>query len=147
MIEETGSVVELKGKQVALVLCQKSSFCEHCASMESCQVGSDNRSMLVEANNALGAAVGDQVRLVTSSRTFLQSSFLLYIVPLLFLIAGAVSGQFVAGLMENGPDPNLMSAIIGTAFLAGSFVLIRLGSRVIPKESTMPRVAKILQKD
>ena len=95
MISETGSVVELKGKQVAVVLCKKSSFCRHCASMESCQVGDDNRTMVVEALNAIGAKVGDKVRIVTSSRSFLQSSFLLYIVPLLSLIVGGILGQII----------------------------------------------------
>jgi sigma-E factor negative regulatory protein RseC len=144
MLEEVGSVVELKGKGVAVVLCEKSSFCENCASTRNCQVGTDNRSMLVEAHNQLGAAVGDRVKVATSSKTFLQSSFILYIVPLLFLIAGAVSGQVVGTMLEQGPDPNLLSAILGVAFLAGSFVLIRVGSRAIPKEITMPRVIEIL---
>jgi sigma-E factor negative regulatory protein RseC len=88
--------------------------------------------------------VGDRVKVATSSKTFLQSSFILYIVPLLFLIAGAVSGQVVGTMLEQGPDPNLLSAILGVAFLAGSFVLIRVGSRAIPKEITMPRVIEIL---
>lgn len=147
MIEEIGKVVELKSKLVAVVLCQRSSFCEHCASMQSCQMGSDERSMLVEVQNALGAEVGDRVRLVTSSRTFLQSSFLLYIVPLLFLVAGAVCGQLLGGFLHLGLDSDLLSAILGVAFLAMSFVLIRVGSRAIPREATMPRVVEILQED
>ena len=147
MIEEIGSVVELKGKQIAVVLCQKSSFCQHCASMQSCQVGSDNRSMLVEAHNPLGAEVGDRVKVVTSSKTFLQSSFLLYIVPLLFLLVGAVSGRTIGSVLGNGLNPDLLAAIIGVAFLAASFLVIRVGSRAIPREATMPRVAEILQED
>lgn len=147
MIEEIGSIVELKGKQVATVLCEKQSFCAHCASMESCQVGSDGRSRLVEAHNLLGAKVGDKVKLATSSRTFLQSSFLLYIVPLLFLIVGAVSGQLLGSHFGLGIDPNLLSAIIGVAFLCLSFVLIRVGSRAIPRDLIMPRVVEILPED
>ena len=122
MISETGSIVELKGKHVAVVLCQKSSFCSHCASMESCQVGDDNRSMLVEAHNAIGAQVGDKVRVVTSSKSFLQSSFLLYIVPLIALIVGGIIGQLLGERMELGIDPNLLSAIFGSAFLVGAFL-------------------------
>jgi sigma-E factor negative regulatory protein RseC len=147
MIEETGSIVELKGKQIAKVLCEKQSFCAHCASMESCQVGNDGRSRLVEAHNQLGAKVGDRVKLATSTRTFLQSSFILYIVPLLFLIVGAVSGQLVGSYVQLGIDPNLLSAILGVAFLCLSFVLIRVGSRAIPRETTMPRVVEILPED
>jgi len=145
MLEEFGSVVELKGKETAVVLCQRSSFCQHCASMQSCQVADDNRSMLVEALNPLGAAVGDRVRLVTSTRSFLQSSFLLYIVPLIALVVGAVAGHQVGLRLAGGPDPNLLAAIIGTTFLVGSFFVIRVGSRAIPKEAYMPRIVEILE--
>jgi len=147
MLEEIGSVVELKGKETAVVLCQRSSFCKHCASMQSCQMADDNRSMLVEALNPLGAAVGDRVRLVTSSRSFLQSSFLLYIVPLIALVVGAVVGYQVGVRFSGGPDPNLLSAIIGTTFLVGSFFVIRVGSRAIPKEAYMPHIAEILEEE
>jgi sigma-E factor negative regulatory protein RseC len=147
MLEEFGNVVELKGKMVAVVLCQKGSFCKNCASMQSCQVSDDNRSMLVEAHNVIGAAVGDRVRLVTSSKSFLQSSFLLYIVPLIALIIGAAAGHIVGERMPAGPDPNLLAALIGTAFLVGSFFIIRIGSRAIPKESFMPRITEILSAD
>ena len=147
MIEEVGSIIELKGKQVATVLCEKQSFCTHCASMESCQVGHDGRSRLVEAHNQLGAKVGDRVKLATSSRTFLQSSFILYIVPLLFLLVGAVTGQVLGSIVHFGLDPNLLAALLGVAFLGLSFVLIRVGSRAIPRETTMPRVVEILPED
>jgi sigma-E factor negative regulatory protein RseC len=147
MLEEYGNVVELKGKMVAVVLCQKSSFCKNCASMQSCQVGDDNRSMLVEAHNVIGAEVGNKVRLVITSKSFLQSSFLLYIVPLIALIVGAVAGHLIGESMPAGPDPNLLAALIGTAFLIGSFFVIRIGSRAIPKEAFMPRIVEVLSED
>lgn len=147
MVEEFGSIVELKGKEVAVVLCEKSSSCEHCASMESCQVGTDNKSKLVEAMNTIGAGVGDRVKLAVSSKNFLQSSFLLYIVPLIALIIGAVSGQLLGTYLEVGLDPNLLAALLGTAFMVGSFFVIRVGSRAIPKEAFMPRIVEIVPED
>ena len=147
MIEEFGTIVELKGKHVAVVLCAKSSFCTHCAAMGTCQIGSDNRSMLVEASNPLGAQVGDHVKLVTSSKSFLQSSFILYIVPLIALVAGALLGFGIGERLPNGPDPNLLSAIIGVAFLVGAFLVIRVGSRAIPPETFMPRIVEIRRQE
>jgi sigma-E factor negative regulatory protein RseC len=147
MVEEYGNIVELKGKEIAVVLCEKSSFCKNCASMESCQVGDDNRSKLVEALNMLGADVGDRVKLVVSTKTFLQSSFLLYIVPLIALVFGGALGQWLGGVLQGGPDANLLSAILGTAFLVGSFFVIRVGSRAIPKETYMPRIVAVVSED
>ena len=145
MIEEFGSIVELKGKNVAVVLCQKSSSCKNCAAEGSCHVGDDNSSKLVEAHNHLAATIGDRVKIATSSRSFLQSSFLLYIVPLIFLVTGAVLGQFIAESLDNGLDSNVFSAIMGTAFLAASFLVIRIGTRSLVKEAYMPRIVEIVE--
>jgi sigma-E factor negative regulatory protein RseC len=145
MIEEYGTVVELKGKQTAVVVCEKGSFCKNCASMEACRLGDDNRSMLVDAHNPLGARVGDKVKVVTSSKSFLQSSFILYIVPLIALVIGAAIGHVLGERLETGVDPNLLSAIFGIAFLVGSFLVIRVGSQAIPREAFMPRIAEIIR--
>ena len=145
MIEEFGSIVELKGKNVAVVLCQKSSSCKNCAAEGSCHVGDDNSSKLVEAHNHLAATIGDRVKIATSSRSFLQSSFLLYIVPLIFLVTGAALGQFMAESLDNGLDSNVISAIMGTSFLAASFLVIRIGSRSLVKEAYMPRIVEIIE--
>ncbi len=147
MIEEVGSIVELKGKNVAVVLCQKSSFCENCAAEGVCHVGDDNSSKLVEVHNHLAADIGDRVKIATSTRSFLQSSFLLYIVPLIFLVTGAVIGQFLAEFLDNGLDSNVLSAIMGSAFMAGSFVILRVTTRSLAKEAYMPRVVAILDND
>lgn len=147
MMEESGTVIELKPNQIAVVLCQKSSACNHCASKSSCISGDDKGSMQVDAHNPLNAQIGNRVKLVTSSRVFLRSSFILYIVPLIALVIGAVAGQQIGERIPNGPDPNLLAAIIGCAFLAGAFVTIRVGSRALPPEDYMPSITEILSPD
>lgn len=147
MMEESGTVIELKPNRIAVVLCQKSSACNHCASKSSCISGDDKGSMQVDAHNPLNAKIGDRVKLVTSSRVFLRSSFILYIVPLIALVIGAVAGQQIGERIPDGPDPNLLAAIIGCAFLAGAFVTIRVGSRALPPEDYMPSIIEILSPD
>jgi sigma-E factor negative regulatory protein RseC len=147
MIEETGIIVELKGKSVAVVMCQKSSSCDNCATSGACSLGDDERSRLVDAHNSLGASVGDQVRIVTSTRSFLQSSFYLYIVPIIALVIGASVGTLVGQQLVNGPDPNLLSAIFGVFFMVGSFIIIRVGSQALSKEDYMPRITEIVKED
>ncbi|MGW8313047.1 MAG: SoxR reducing system RseC family protein [Desulfuromonadales bacterium] len=147
MIEEVGIVVELKGKHTAVVMCRKSSLCEHCASSGTCAIGEDSSSRLVEVQNMLGAGIGDEVCISTTTRSFLQSSFLLYIVPLIALVIGAVAGKLVGENVPTGLDPNLLSAIFGVFFMIGSFLLLRVGSSVLDKENYMPKVVSILRND
>lgn len=148
MMEENGTVIELKNKHLAIVLCEKSSACKHCASMESCKINEeDNRSMMVEAHNSIGAEVGDRVTLTISSKKFLGSSFMVYIVPLVALLIGAGIGQTIGARLDTGIDPELLSAIFGVAFLVGTFMTIKVGSKAIPRESYLPRIARVLQED
>jgi sigma-E factor negative regulatory protein RseC len=137
----------LKGKHTVMVMCKKSSLCEHCATSGSCSIGDDAKSRLVEAQNMLGAGVGDEVCISTTTKSFLQSSFLLYIVPLIALVIGAVAGKLVGENLAIGLDPNLLSAIFGVFFMVGSFVLLRVGSSVLEKENYMPKVVAILRNE
>ena len=145
MIEENGTIIELKGKATAVVMCRKSSLCEHCATSGSCMLGDDGHTRLIEVKNDLGANVGDQVRIATTTRSFLQSSFLLYIVPLIALVVGALVGKAVGDRLDVGLDPNLLSAIFGVFFMAGSFVILRVGSSALSTETYMPKIVAILR--
>jgi sigma-E factor negative regulatory protein RseC len=145
MIEEFGTVVELKSRHTALVMCKKSSLCEHCASSGVCSIGDDGHVRLIEVHNLLGAAVGDHVRIATTTRSFLQSSFLLYIVPLIALVIGAAAGKLVGEVAETGLDPNLLSAVFGVFFMIGSFLILRVGSSVLDKEDYMPKIVAIME--
>ncbi len=140
MIVEFGTLVELKSKQIAVVLCQKHSACQHCPSSGACQIGDDGNSMLVEAFNQIGAQVGDKVKVVTSTKHFLQSSFVLYILPVIGLLIGAVSGQLIAENTDIAIEPQLLAALIGVAFLVGTFLCIRVGTRALKREIFMPKI-------
>ncbi len=145
MIEEIGTVVELKGKHTAMVMCTKSSFCESCAAHSSCIIGEDGNIRLIEVQNTQGASVGERVRIATTTKSFLQSSFLLYIMPLIALVIGAVVGKLVGENLNTGLDTNLLSAVFGVFFMVGSFVILRVGSSVLSKEAYMPKIVAILR--
>ena len=145
MIEEFGTVIELKSKHTAVVLCKKSSLCEHCATSGSCAIGDDGKIRTIEVQNTLGASVGDHVCIATTTRSFLQSSFLLYIVPLIALLLGAGIGKLTGEKIDTGLDPNLLSANFGLFFMIGSFVLLRVGSSVLEQENYMPKIVAILE--
>ncbi|MDO3376559.1 SoxR reducing system RseC family protein [Geoalkalibacter halelectricus] len=146
MLEETGTIVEIKDPRTAVVLCRKSSMCENCAARTNCHTGDDGDGDLrrIEAHNGLGAVVGDTVKIAADTRSFLQGSFLLYILPLIFLLIGAGAGQLLGQRFNAGPDPNLLAALLGILFLTLSFVGIRLGTRHLSADNFMPRITEIL---
>ena len=147
MINETGTIIELKAADVALVLCQKNSACAHCSAEGVCHTGDSSQARSVEAYNPDGGQVGDQVRLSVSTRSFLRSSFLLYIVPLIALVIGAVLGKEIAPFFENSLDANALSAIMGTGFMALSFLVIRFATRLMDKKEYMPQITAVIREE
>jgi sigma-E factor negative regulatory protein RseC len=147
MIEEYGVVVTLKSEQVAVVTCVKTSACKNCASAKLCSLGRDDGKRLVEAHNKLGAKEGDRVKIATTERAFYKSSFLVYILPLFFLIIGAVLGQWLGNNLLESVDPNISAFVLGILFLAGTFVGICYLNQYLPKEEYMPTVVEILPEE
>ncbi|MDF1579189.1 MAG: SoxR reducing system RseC family protein [Desulfuromonadales bacterium] len=147
MMEEYGTVVELKDAGVATILCCRSSMCEHCAAAEACHSGNDKQTMLVDAINPLGATVGQRVRLAVDTSSFLRSSFILYIVPLIALVIGAASGEMLGRLLHLNADPNLLAALFGTVFLVGSLLFIKFAGKILSNERYMPRITAIIEEE
>jgi sigma-E factor negative regulatory protein RseC len=100
MIETDAVVVAVEGGR-ARVEADRRSSCGHCDASGSCG-GSllselfGNRPVQVEADNAIGAAVGDRVVLGLPERVMMTGSLMLYLVPLLGLFAGALLGEYFA---------------------------------------------------
>lgn len=143
MIEEYGIIIELKEQQIAVVMCQRNSACDHCPSSGACSMGNDSETMYVDAFNAVGAEVSDRVKIVTSTKHFLQSSFMLYIVPIIGLLVGALSGQAIGEKMSSKIDPSLLSAIMAMIFMTATFIAIKFGTRGLKREVFMPRIVEI----
>jgi sigma-E factor negative regulatory protein RseC len=99
--------------------------------------------MEVEAVNVAGARVGDQILLRVDTGAVLKVSFLLYVFPILLMLAGAVVGQVLAPSFDL--NPSALSAVVGVGCFLMSFFLIRLtGNRLAKQKSYRPRVIRII---
>jgi sigma-E factor negative regulatory protein RseC len=98
--------------------------------------------MEVEALNTVGARVGDEIVLNLDTGPLLKATFLLYVFPILCMIAGAVVGHRLA--LSRGWDPSGLSAVISLAALGVSFFLIRLrGNALARKNAYKPQIVRI----
>ncbi|MGD9500831.1 MAG: SoxR reducing system RseC family protein [Halothiobacillus sp.] len=96
-IQEEGVVVAVTADGV-WVETQRQSGCQSCSSRGGCGVGImqkalNRRQHKVRVQTDQPVQVGDHVRLLLPASALVQASMLMYFLPLLGLILGAVAGQ------------------------------------------------------
>jgi sigma-E factor negative regulatory protein RseC len=121
MIKEIGIIERVEGRR-AVVRIQKGGSCAACENRSSCHIDSD-RPLFVEVDNEMGAAEGDRVELSMPTSSLLKLSFLVYMVPVLALVMGAILGAEWAESL--GLSPTSASLLLGGSALAVSFLFLR----------------------
>lgn len=87
---EVAKVVKVKGKR-AFVLIEQTAKCEGC---KMCSFNR-NKQLIVPIENTLDAAVGDSVELLMPERAPVGASFIMYVVPLVLMLIGALLGSLI----------------------------------------------------
>jgi|YelNatPaOPRAMG01_1025707.scaffolds.fasta_scaffold00047_36 sigma-E factor negative regulatory protein RseC len=121
-MRERGIILSTEG-QVARVRFAKGKQCEGC---RACQAFGEG-SAILEALNEVAASPGDVVEVEIPPKRVLESSFLVFIVPVLALMVGYFFGRLSLGLEEDS------AVAAGFGCLAASFVGLRLYDRTVAK--------------
>ena len=149
MMEEEGRVVRLEDNY-AIIHTERGSSCDGCGAKASCHAmsgGESGKTMEMRVVNDMGAKMGDTVRVAIESVVLLKSSFLVYIVPLIFLIAGGIVGDNYARANMPGSDPDTVAGLAGIVCLIISFLLIRVWSKSLDKKPEyQPKIVRILNR-
>jgi sigma-E factor negative regulatory protein RseC len=141
MLEE--GTITRTNDNYAWVRIGRSAMCDHCGSKSACRTFSGGRIMEAEARNEVGGQVGDRVLLKMDNSSFLRITFLVYLVPVLALIAGALVGIGLAA--EYSINPEMSSLVFGiSAFVLSFSIIHRFGKNVKKKQKYMPAIVKIL---
>jgi sigma-E factor negative regulatory protein RseC len=143
-MDATGVVKELHGSR-AIVIVKRESACESCASGASCRGGVHGAEL--EAYNEVDAQPGDTVRISFKALTYLKGSLLVYGIPALALIVGAVVGKEVFAGYWPSVEADLVSAMTGFGFLGISVVFLRFIIKRFEKSKELePVIEEIISK-
>lgn len=138
MQEEVGTVIETWGN-MARVLVKRNLACDYCSS-RSCCASLRGDLKRVDISNVIGVREGQLVKIGISPKAVLKASFILYMVPILALIIGAMLGDNL-GLRHN----EIWSVSMGIGFFVGSYLVIKALSRPFEnKAEYVPVVTEIL---
>ncbi len=121
-------LVQKTTNETAIVILQRHLTCENCG---KCGIlsGSSSRDITIEALNTFQAQSGQRVVLETDDRQVLFISFMLYLVPVVVLLAGIFIGLAAAGRLGLTMNHELFAVCIGLVMMAAVFILIRLWDR------------------
>ena len=144
MATEEGIVTKVYSS-TAWVKCSKSAACESCSAKGFCDTvgGGSDDDVEVEAINAVGAKVDDRVTISFETSSLLKVSFLVYMVPVLFLILGVVTGDKIALIFNY--DRSIFSVLVGFLFLFAAFFFVKAkGKELSRKDEYQPKIIRIL---
>ncbi|WP_024872778.1 SoxR reducing system RseC family protein [Tolumonas lignilytica] len=135
MIEAIATVVGMRDGLVSVEY-KRTSACGHCENNSSCSIKAEGEHAgehIIDIACSLSLEIGQQVRIGIPENELVKGALLIYILPLFFIMLGAILGQYFAPLGDDWP------AIEG-AFLGGciGFMLMRIRSSRLSSEEYKP---------
>ena len=131
MLREEGIVKAVNGDR-AEVQTRVKSACGGCSAKNGCGTSLvaslfPQRGHNFIARNSVGAKPGDRVVIGLDESDLQLASLMIYLLPLLGLIGGALSGIYLARLLGSG-DGELLSILLGAGGMAAVLLLVRARS-------------------
>ena len=139
VLKKTGVVKAVQGR-IALVMTRMEPECESCSAKEACSTfGGGGANAEVRVRNTVGADVGDIVTISMRGASVLKVSFLVYMLPILALIAGIVLGYMLSRLIPV--DENILVAVFGLFAFSGAFIWVKKkGERLSTRQEYIPEI-------
>lgn len=134
--EQEGIVIELNNN-IARVKVARHSHCENCGACPG------SSALVVEAINDIGASVGQKVVFQIKEEGMVKAAFIVYILPLLLVVAGVVIGSVICRFINVDTFSfQVLGGIVGFIF---SIVVIIYYEKVYKcNVNKLPKIIKIL---
>jgi len=143
-MEEEGIVRQVDGDE-ALVALSDQGGCESCPSAGICHTAGNERQ--VRALNRPGARVGQRVKVAMHAQMYLKGTLVVYGLPMIVLVAGAILGQYLSKTYFPSTHPDLMAAGIGLSGMVLVFLGARSWSRKIERSGTVRPIIEEIVND
>jgi sigma-E factor negative regulatory protein RseC len=131
-MQEIGIVKSVDGPIAKVLIARKSSCCDKCEK-DVCDIPEDG--VETEAINTAGAEVGQRVRVVMKSFTYVKGAVVLYVLPIFALILGAILGKMYLPSIYADVDSELLAAAGGFSAFFLSFLPVKILSSRMNKNT------------
>jgi len=143
-LQERVIVTRTEGDYAWVTVMDNAGGCDSCASKGACgsfnlfkplvdeKIAIKNNNNTLKVRNRLNASKGDEIIIEMSSQSLLKGTFLVYLLPLFMLFAGALIGQAISGELLSTVF-GIMGLIIGLFFVKNMFSNTSLKETIEPK--------------
>lgn len=139
-MQEVAQVTEIKGNK-AKVEFARSAACEKCGICYLAESG----KMILEVRNLAQAKPGDKVVVELASPAVLKASFIVYIIPVIFLIVGYALGSWLASFWVRA-NSQTVGIIFAFMFLGLSLWVVNVIDRQARKSREFePAIVKVVK--
>ena len=145
MPQKTGLVVKTNEEGWAEVITDKLDACAECTSSRSCHSDCKSTRVRTRVYNSAGANEGDTVVIYISPSSVLKSAAILYLLPVFFMLFGALTVSSVAARL--GMDESGSALLFGLIGLAIGFLIVRTFSTRLKVDSGLvPKIAQVIDR-
>ncbi|MGX8795562.1 SoxR reducing system RseC family protein [Fusibacter sp. JL298sf-3] len=138
-MERMGMIIESKGAVAKIKLMRHTA----CGSCGACQLGDDQKDILLTAKNEVSAEIGDVVEVGMPTAGILSAAFIMYVIPLIGLFLGLGIGTLV---FKSG-DTEVYAGLLGLGIMALAFLVIKLNEkRILKSDKYTAHILSIVQK-
>ena len=136
MKTEQGLVIEVVGNS-ARIKVGRHSDCKNCGACPG------SESLILEANNEIGAKPGQRIILEIKETNVLRAAFIVFILPLIALFIGVMLGGIIGQYI--GVNKFMFQVICGVVIFALSIVVVKYFDKAsAANEKSKPVIIRIL---
>jgi sigma-E factor negative regulatory protein RseC len=142
-MQEIGIVKSIEGSTARVMISREGSPCENCT-QDTCTI--PEKGIETEAINIAGAKVGQKVKVAMTSYTYYKGALLIYVLPVVALIGGAILGNIYLPAHVNVNDTDLLAVLGGfSAFIVSLLVVKIIISKINKKTAYQSVIESIME--
>jgi sigma-E factor negative regulatory protein RseC len=144
MAQKMGRVTDTSKDGWATIVTERKDACHSCGASQFCHALANCAKLETKALNKAGAAVGDLVTVHLSSHTVLKGALVLYLIPALGLLTGAVAGTgFSTKLAIGETGAEILFALAG--LVLGFIITAMISKRMSADNRLTPEITHIVK--
>ncbi len=141
-MNQQGYIVEIVDGVTAKLKLKRYSACASCG---KCATTSEEKEIIVEVDNTIGAKVGDRVEVNMETVNVLKAAFIAYTIPLVALLLGTVGTFYGLKALNITSNVEFISGGVGLIFTFISFLILKKNDKKLRgSKEYIPIVTRII---